>query len=695
MPRLLIPRLEKILLAVLTGGILLTVIYPFFNLAGVFFPFIFSKGLFIQVISLALLPFWLALVILYPRYRLVNGYRSLITVVIYWGIILIITTLVGADSVRSWWGTAERMTGAYTILSFMLWFLMIVTVFRSKRQWLWLLRGLILGAVIVSAKIIYAGLILHEFRPFAWFGSPGIAGSYLLFFPFFALIWYRLEKLKRGQIVIIILELIFLLALGLTGSRASWLGLLGASVIGFLVWPKSARLRYGGLIIIGVFGIGLAYTATNHLPASWYTRFSPLARVANIVLADASRFMAWDQGLKSWVNRPVFGYGPENYHIAFNRNYDPELIQYTSWGSSLQFDKAHNQPLEHLVDTGIIGLISYLLIFIITIGVLVRRKGFASLVFFMLLIAYFIQNLLSFDTPVTYWLFFISLAYIYFSTNKSSPPDSSERTTKSGSSQIKAAIIIPVSLLVVPVIIYFGSIRAYTASREMAIAQAAADQPIDTVFPYYERALKIKGPQSFEIRQYLGADVLRKVDQYSQQYEQVLQFAALELAKNSRNDYHNLLLLGQIYNILGEQNTQYYKIALADLEQAEKLAGQRYQIQITKAWTLLGLGNLEQSIKTLEQARQNGYQPSEFEELFIFGRLYGQIGDLEQAQTYYIKAYQAKPKQTAVIGALAAVYQQQGNLKKAREMALLMAEIDPTKQAEVDDFLASLGDNLD
>ena len=59
--------------------------------------------------------------------------------------------------------------------------------------------------------------------------------------------------------------------------------------------------------------------------------------------------------------RPLVGYGPETTFVAANRFYPPLLGQYESRGASP--DRAHNETLDSLVITGLLGFVAYLWLF--------------------------------------------------------------------------------------------------------------------------------------------------------------------------------------------------------------------------------------------------------------------------------------------------------------------------------------------
>ncbi len=69
-------------------------------------------------------------------------------------------------------------------------------------------------------------------------------------------------------------------------------------------------------------------------------------------------------GSKDRLNflRPLVGYGPESMYVAYNSFYPPELGHYESRTASP--DRSHNEVLDSLVITGVLGLAIYLFTFV-------------------------------------------------------------------------------------------------------------------------------------------------------------------------------------------------------------------------------------------------------------------------------------------------------------------------------------------
>jgi Tfp pilus assembly protein PilF len=488
------------------------------------------------------------------------------------------------------------------------------------------------------------------------------------------------------------------------------------TIIGILSIPfllKRKKVYYGiagaGVIFLIVSGI---LVVSNKLPLALYQKVPILARVRSISLKNNSRLMSWQQGLRAWASpRALFGYGPENYYIGHNRHFDTTVSQLHQGSAILDFDKAHNQPLENLVDLGIIGFLAYLLVFAAMGAGLIKNlreetktwldKLTMSLLF-LLFTAYFIHLLFTFDTPNSYWLFFISLGLVYYVSNVGwEYPDprpqgrieglnGQESDTSVQPREITGAIIITVMIIITPMMIYFINWKSYQASHKTAIAKAAQDKPIKTSFNFYYQALQYKPVQAFEIRKMMGQDALAKINEYQSEQKNILLYMAGELEKNTKNDYYSQLMLGMIYNLLGTESKEYYNIALNKLNQAKKLAPSRYQIYTESYGAYLGLGKFNKAKESVEKALSLGFKPKTAPQFTALGFVFSQAGELEKSLAYYKQALEIDPKNIQILGSIAALYKEMGEGEKARTVAEQMLEIEPELKKEVVEFLDGL-----
>jgi tetratricopeptide (TPR) repeat protein len=176
-------------------------------------------------------------------------------------------------------------------------------------------------------------------------------------------------------------------ALGSTTGVYMGLGLalftFGGLWLHFVVERKGWRwlwIGWGSVGLIGALGL-IAVNVPGPLQ-SQVRKVEPLRRLTTITELQSGtgkvRGLIWQgtvdlisrhdpitypDGSRDKLNpiRPLVGYGPESMYVAYNSFYPPELGHYESRTASP--DRSHNETLDALVITGILGLAAYLFVF--------------------------------------------------------------------------------------------------------------------------------------------------------------------------------------------------------------------------------------------------------------------------------------------------------------------------------------------
>jgi O-antigen ligase len=139
-----------------------------------------------------------------------------------------------------------------------------------------------------------------------------------------------------------------LLAIGLTGSRGGML----ATAVALLVVPLTMTKLPPGRLAAAVIMLGLAGAlAVAYVPEKIVERLATTGTEVE-ELSLGGRFTLWRAGVKAFVNRPLTGYGSGAWRTAVS----PWL------GPNPQV--AHNSFLSVLVETGLVGLLIYSLMFL-------------------------------------------------------------------------------------------------------------------------------------------------------------------------------------------------------------------------------------------------------------------------------------------------------------------------------------------
>lgn len=141
-----------------------------------------------------------------------------------------------------------------------------------------------------------------------------------------------------------------LVALGLSQSRAAWVGFAIASL---LLIVRRRQLATGIALVVVVFIIGLT---------------TPLgARAATLTDLDdgvvAGRIDEWQVGVRAATDTPTFGitgHGPEGYRTVFGQHVDADYV--TTYGRDVITDRSHNGILDVILSGGLISGVGLMLL---------------------------------------------------------------------------------------------------------------------------------------------------------------------------------------------------------------------------------------------------------------------------------------------------------------------------------------------
>ena len=140
-----------------------------------------------------------------------------------------------------------------------------------------------------------------------------------------------------------------------------------------------------------------------------------LLRVSIFDRSVQSRLWVWQTAYEGWKERPLLGWGPENFTKVFNNRFDIRHFV-PDEPSDTWYDRAHSVFFDYLVETGIFGLLSYLGIFAVFYWQFIKSQitNYQSLITNALLftfpVAYLIQGIVLFEILPLYLLLFFFLA---------------------------------------------------------------------------------------------------------------------------------------------------------------------------------------------------------------------------------------------------------------------------------------------
>ena len=340
----------------------------------------------------------------------------------------------------SFWGSYQRLQGAYTTLSYITIFFLMLGNLRTKHQ----LDRLLNVAIITSLPVALYGLLQHnQLDPLPWQGdvtfrvASNMGNSIFVAAYLIMIVPLTFERLVRSaasaveghaapvrtifgvgigllfcmQVIAwalvgftrgLLIGLIFMVTMSLfsvylrrplapflrmgtyalvlaaqlvciffTQSRGPLLGILGAIPFFLLLWTIIKRRRGLSLAIVGSAAVLAFVLLLLNIPSTPFPGFRKIPYIGRLgrILETGSgtgkvRVLIWDGAVDLITSDPVrtvIGYGPESMYVAYNKFYPPELAHYEARNASP--DRAHNETLDALITTGLIGFVVYMLLF--------------------------------------------------------------------------------------------------------------------------------------------------------------------------------------------------------------------------------------------------------------------------------------------------------------------------------------------
>jgi putative inorganic carbon (hco3(-)) transporter len=446
--------------------------------------FEFNKMLFVYGLTIIITAVWL-LKMVHRSTLLVNRTPLDIPILLFLGA-NILSTIFSIDPHTSIWGYYSRSNGgllsiiSYTLLYFAL------TSNLTKEQVIKLLRFGVLGGVLValyaipehfgvspSCVILQSQLRADcwiqdvQSRVFATLGQPNWLAAYLAMLIFPALYFFLTATTRKLLVIGFGLLVILYMAFTFTYSRGGTLGLLaGLGVFLALLFfiLSSPRRRGSSSERTSVFWIPsfegmtqstlpylrkislvlISFLIINILFGSALTRFklanfTPPSESPTITSgtqlesggseSGAIRLIVWQGALDIFKHYPLLGSGVETFAYSYYQFRPAAHNLVSEW--DFLYNKAHNEFLNYLATTGIIGFTTYILMIgtfiVFSIKYLVFRKlknqipdtKYQILVLSLLAayITYLVQNIFSFSVVIIAVFFYLFPALAFIATD--------------------------------------------------------------------------------------------------------------------------------------------------------------------------------------------------------------------------------------------------------------------------------------
>lgn len=448
-------RLPRWLLAGIRGGLGLLLLTPLVVTTETVFPYVVGKAVYARSLIEVVFALWSVLALMVPSYR---PPRSRLLTLLGVGVLVSLAAAAfGVSPQRSLWSNYERMGGVIDMAHWFALALVLAAVVRSPKEWRVLINLNLAVAFVVALLVVassldirvpfYGDLVERDYpRRAASLGNASYQGAYIWVNMILALGCiarsFVTGKARPGRYAAVLgwgQELFWVAtvvlafwAFNMSGSYGALTGLvaaLGSVCMIYAVLGQAGEVRRfarlgTSALVASVAAFGVLFFSVSDNAEIYYNAL--MERLLQMDLEDPSvqtRLLSWQTGLQAFVERPFFGWGPDNYAVAFGRHVGEA-------GAVLQIhDRAHNELIERAATEGALGVAAYVALWVATffvIGRAARRLGGAEGVLPAFvgaaLIGDFVQGLSLFESQSNTLQYILLLSFVVAVEGQVCPP---------------------------------------------------------------------------------------------------------------------------------------------------------------------------------------------------------------------------------------------------------------------------------
>ncbi len=659
---------------------------------------------------------------------------------------LLLSTIFSVDSYFSFFGNPIR-SGGFLNFAFYIIFAIFIFSYAKQQDWKRFLDfSLLMGGLVSLVAIFqYYGILKDLFsyfptRPPSTIGNPIFLGIYLLLLLFIALVFFIKEKTPPYKWFYGISIAIFLYVILISGSRASYLGLIIGLIYFLLSYPQKIRALKIGVLTLLILVMGMVYyvNTQNHFPEfleknRLFQSVQP--RLSLAFFLEDERFPAWKIGFDAFLEKPVLGWGLENYAIGFNKHYNTSVAN--QW-----WDKAHNSFLEIATTAGAPALILYLFLFGFLFYKLQKIKHQEDKTFIIhglqaTFIAYLVANFFSIDSFSSYLLFFMIVGYsmhlIYADTSETPTRPLSDKNPLKYLTRYKKTTLGALFILMLWFLWQYNLIPLQVNSEintaQNRVTYKKCDKAIIIMDKVLEKQTILDSWARLKYIDFIG-NCSNLYPENSLVYAKRGVEIEKELIKLQPLYVRSWIYLGQFTAIVasGEQDPKAKNSLISDsysyLDKAQALAPNHLEIltermrvdmiagdyekmvenanqcaldypDFSTCWWLRALAKIHlkdfsDAKKDIQTAIDKNFNVDNALSLSQLINAYLDVEQYKEMVPLYIKLINLDPSITRHHSSLAVLYAKLGQYQKAREEALIILHFAPEKKADIDNFLKTL-----
>lgn len=558
-----------------------------------------------------------------------------------------LSTIFSSQPYTSIWGAFNRMDGLLTWFYYLAFFIIVSGITRYKNSWQTILKIAISGIIIISIYAIYKLWFIDDssiYRAESSLGNPVFLGGYLAMSIPLALSYILNKKYSVFKVISFLALILGVIALFYTFSRGSWIAAFLAILLVFgLYFYKYGRQIFNlkvikiisGIVLLLIIIIALSYLN------------SPNSKILkNNIISTTSiehRLHTWSVGLQAFKEKPIIGWGLENFRIGFNNYYTSSSKSTYVPFQETHVDRAHNGYIDIAVTGGIIALMIYLLIIFLSLAInlkqifksLTKNKSsqlWITIGFAGSILAYAIYVMTAFHLVVNILWLLLALAWTNNLILKSTTPSTPNISFK---------IISPIIIIVAITLSYYSIIKpvlAVNAANQGTIEfhQGRVDESLNS----FKQSLSYKSFVSNPIRAQMVTLVTNNLTDNREEVLNNFRNYINEIIDNNfiTEPYHNYyhMIFGIYYGELSNIYPEFLKRAEYHFQKSVQLSPGNGEAYIYWGKMYINLNNKVEAKIKLDKALS---LTSNNRDLYILsGLFYISIGETDNGILFIQKA---------------------------------------------------------
>lgn len=436
-------------------------------------------------------------------------------------------------------------------------------------------------------------------RIFSTLGQPNWLASYFVLIIPASLALVLISKKQILRLIFSIVSIIIFIAFIFTNSRAGFAGLTIAIVIFALLLGQSA-LRKNLKVIVPIV---LIFAATTI-----FFGITLISRIGEIIKdpdptkpsgteSTQIRLIVWQGAIEVFKKYPILGAGPETFAYSYYEVRPLAHNQTTEW--NFFYNKAHNEFLNYLAGSGILGLISYLGLLVTIIFTLAKiakntldqKTSLFAKSTIAAALGYQTTIFFGFSVVATQVLFYLFTAAVLKQTKEDQQlniiiPNRSYQ------------IILLVLTAFLGILLILNVLRIYLSDILVARAKSQSSEDPKLLELYQSAISTFPAANPFYLAQFANESA------YFSSTE-LMENAAYSAQKANNLAPNNLIVLRRVANtyfLLAQTDRKYEKLALATAQRLTQLAPTDPQSYLSLAKIQAGLDRIDDARVSLQKA---------------------------------------------------------------------------------------------